>query len=116
MGAIFVVSAQSTVPSAPGRWDLLLKKGMHVLAYGILTWLYLRAMRGHRLGDGWVRVVSAALALAYALSDEYHQSFVPGRNGNLIDVMVDGIGIGGVILFDWWCQAGRRGRSDQASG
>lgn len=109
MGVIFFVSAQPTVPSVPGRWDLLLKKGMHVLAYGLLTWLYLRALRGNWSRDARVRVVSAGLALAYALSDEYHQTFVPGRNGTLIDVVIDGVGVSGVMLLDYWCRAeGRR--------
>jgi VanZ family protein len=101
MGLIFFVSAQPSLPSVPGRWDVLLKKGMHMLAYGILTGLYLRALRGPGRDDRRIRVVSIVLALAYALSDEYHQTFVPGRNGTLADVMIDGVGILGATLLDW---------------
>lgn len=115
MGLIFFVSAQPSVPSVPGRWDLLLKKGMHVLAYAILTWLYLRALVGG-WHSGWrPRVVSAALALAYAVSDEYHQTFVPGRNGNAVDVAIDAVGVGSVILLDWWREARRRAGAEEAS-
>ncbi|HHH41229.1 MAG TPA: VanZ family protein, partial [Chloroflexi bacterium] len=44
-----------------------------------------------------LRLLSLALALLYAASDEYHQTFVPGRNGQWPDVVVDGIG--GVIAI-----------------
>ncbi len=116
MGVIFFVSAQPTVPSVPGRWDLLLKKTMHVLGYGFLTWLNLRALRGSRADDASTRAVSAGMALLYAASDEYHQTFVPGRNGSLVDVAIDGVGVGSVILLDWRYRTGRHSEGAQASG
>lgn len=120
MGIIFLASAQPTLPSVPGRWDLLLKKTMHVAAYGGLAWLYMRALRGDELGRGGlddttVRAVSAGMALLYALSDEYHQTFVPGRNGSLIDVAIDGIGVLGVILLDWAHRSAWQPRGEKVS-
>jgi VanZ family protein len=112
MTVIFVVSAQPSLPSAPARWDTLLKKAMHALAYGTLAWLYLRALRGSFPETSWLRVASWGLAFVYALSDEYHQTFVPGRNGTLMDVTIDGLGAGGAMLLDWWW---RRIRSTPAS-
>lgn len=100
MGLIFFVSAQPSLPSAPAWWDLILKKTMHAVAYGILTWLYLRALRGTWGDEGWIRVASAAMAVLYAISDEVHQTFVPGRNGTWVDVMLDGVGILSVTLLD----------------
>ncbi len=98
MGLIFFLSAQPDLPHAPSSLlDLLLKKTAHAFVYGVLTWLYLRAMsagRGRPPSDR-LRLLSLALALLYAASDEYHQTFVPGRNGQWPDVVVDGIG--GVI-------------------
>jgi len=115
MGIIFLVSAQPTVPSVPGRWDLLVKKAMHVMAYATLTYLYLRAMRGGGT-RGWVsRGASAALALAYAFSDEYHQTFVPGRNGTLADVGIDSVGVAAVTLLDWWTRRVSPRQESQAS-
>jgi hypothetical protein len=116
MGLIFFVSAQPTLPSVPGRWDLLLKKGMHMAAYGILTALYLRALRGSGHDEWVIRAASVALAVAYAMSDEYHQTFVPGRNGTWVDVAVDGVGILGATGLDWWL--GSRGwlEASQVSG
>ena len=106
MGLLFFLSAQPDLPQAPGRWlDLLTKKTGHAAVYGVLAWLYLRALRHRSLENGAstiLRAVSVGLAVAYALSDEYHQTFVPGRNGNLFDVAVDGVGACAAMLLDWW--------------
>jgi VanZ family protein len=101
MGLIFFVSAQPSLPSVPAWWDLILKKSMHALAYGVLTCLYLRALRGTWRDDRRIRIASVALAVAYALSDEYHQTFVLGRNGNWVDVTIDSVGVLGVTFLDW---------------
>ncbi len=107
MGWIFVASAQPDLPRAPGPWlDTLLKKTGHALAYGILAWLYLRALRRHFRDERVLRgvmlyAVSIGLAVLYGLSDEYHQTFVMGRNGTLFDVAVDGVGACAAMLLDW---------------
>ncbi|MCK4452369.1 MAG: VanZ family protein [Anaerolineae bacterium] len=108
MGLIFVLSAQPDLPHIEVRWlDLLLKKAGHAVAYGVLAWLYRRALRRHILTGTVLRAVSIGLAVAYAASDEYHQTFVPGRNGNLVDVAVDGVGACGAMLLARW-REGRR--------
>ncbi len=86
-----------------------MKKAMHVAAYAILTWLYLRALRQRPSVVLPNRVIGAGLAIAYALSDEYHQTFVRGRNGSLADVGIDAVGVTGVLVADWWrCRAASR--------
>jgi VanZ family protein len=115
MGLIFAISAQPALPSVPGWGDLLLKKTVHALAYGVLTGLFLRALRGHWADHGLIRLVSIGLAIAYALSDEYHQTFVPGRHGNLIDVVVDTVGIVGAMVLDWRRWEERRTGGEEAS-
>ena len=105
MGAIFAVSAQPVLPSVPGFWDLLVKKGLHAAAYGVLMGLILRGLRGYWSRAGLIRLVSSSLSLAYALSDEYHQTLVPGRNGNMFDVLVDAVGIAAATVIDWRRQA-----------
>jgi VanZ family protein len=105
MGLIFFLSAQPDLPHVPGAWlDTLLKKLGHAVAYGVLAWLYLRGLRqcgGKRVSLTLLHVVSAGLAVTYAMSDEYHQTFVSGRNGNLFDVVIDGIGAGVAMWLDW---------------
>jgi VanZ family protein len=108
MGLIFFLSAQPDLPRAPGPWlDTLLKKAGHAGAYGVLAWLYQRALRPPLRGSTALRVVSVGLAVVYALSDEYHQTFVPGRKGRLSDVAVDGAGACGAMLLDWWLERRR---------
>lgn len=47
-----------------------------------------------------VITISAIIGIAYAVSDEIHQLMVPGRSGNIKDVMIDSIGIlTGIALF-----------------
>jgi VanZ family protein len=115
MGLIYFFSAQPDLPSAPGPWlDTVIKKSGHALSYGVLTCLYRRALRPHIRDSRMLRMVCVGLGVAYALSDEYHQSFVPGRNGTLLDVLIDSIGASGAMLLDQWL-ANRRARSRPVS-
>lgn len=116
MGLIFIVSAQPTLPSVPGLWDLLLKKTMHALAYGVLAALLMRALRGYWSDERWIRLVSIGVSVAYALSDEFHQTLVPGRDGNLIDVAVDAVGVVVATALDWRWRKAQRGEGGQVSG
>jgi len=107
MALIFVVSAQPTLPAVEDKLlDLVVKKGGHVTAYGILAWLIWRAVQPLP-GSAWLAVVVWLMAVLYAGSDELHQLCVPGRHGSLVDVMIDGLGalIAVVVL---WRMAGRR--------
>ncbi len=67
-----------------------IRKTVHVLAYGLLGFLDFRAVRGPR--KGWTlrwSAVAVALAVIIASLDEWHQSFVPGRTGTPVDVVID---------------------------
>jgi VanZ family protein len=92
---IFVLSAQSHLPSAPQPLlDLLLKKGAHFSAYGILALLFWRALEGRPRALGWAWL----LAVLYAVSDEWHQSFVALRHPQATDVLIDGCGAATALL------------------
>jgi len=92
MGLIFFLSAQPSLPSAPDPLsDAVLKKSAHVAAYAVLMVLLLRATeptgdagpnRSPTRKQFWVCM---AVLLAYAVSDEIHQSFVPGRSPRWTD-------------------------------
>ena len=91
MSLIFFLSAQPDLSSGLGVWDLVLRKLAHAFLFGSLTLLWLRALDFTTPRALFWSVVIAAL---YAISDEFHQTFVPGRSGHAVDVGVDLIGIG----------------------
>jgi VanZ family protein len=94
MALIFAVShtPNESIPGF-GTWDLLIKKGSHLIAYAILAMLIHLALP-HK---GWAWL----LATLYAVSDEYHQTFVPGRNGLMVDVVIDSMGALAAMIGLW---------------
>jgi hypothetical protein len=88
---IFALSSIPDLGTGLGLWDLALRKLAHAAEFAILAALLVRAVR-----DRWWAI---ALGIAYALSDEIHQSFVPGREGAPLDLAIDSVGvIAGAIL------------------
>jgi VanZ family protein len=94
MGLIFTLSAQPTLPKHPDTLlDLILKKAAHIIEYGILAVLLWRALsRGRGAHSRSALVTAFFVSVLYAASDEYHQTFVPGRNGTPVDVGIDAVG------------------------
>ena len=92
MGIIFALSSlpSSRIPSY-GPIDILIKKGGHALGYGLLGLSYYFALP-KRLTKFYRAITALMMAILFALSDEYHQSFVQGRSSSLVDIFVDGVG------------------------
>lgn len=72
--------------------DHIIRKGAHVTEFAALgvsfAWpLWLSGLRGFKLA-----LSAIGLTVAYAASDEYHQTFVPGRSGEIRDVCIDTVG------------------------
>jgi VanZ family protein len=87
MVVIFALSAQPDLNSGLGTVDLIGRKIIHAASYGLLWWLWQRAL-------GTSSPLPAALiTIAYAISDEFHQSFVAGRHGTPVDVLIDSVGV-----------------------
>lgn len=74
-----------------GALDFFVKKGGHALGYGLLGLAYFYALPP-RLTYGYRWVLALLMAVLFALSDEYHQSFVEGRNSTITDVLIDAAG------------------------
>lgn len=89
MALIFYLSGQSDPGPDLGPAARMLA---HAGEFGLLTLLWGWAL-GPRLGLVRAIPAAAAIALAYALSDEFHQTFVPGRDGDPVDVAIDAVGI-----------------------
>jgi VanZ family protein len=99
MGLIFFLSAQPDLSSGLGAWDILLRKLAHATVYAVLMLLWWRALR--ESGAPEHRVVAAAwlIAVAYSATDEWHQTFVAGRHGSPLDVLIDAGGAGAAALW-----------------
>lgn len=93
MGLIFYLSAQSDPGADIGSVGRIVA---HAGEYALLTALWWWALRP-TLGARAV-AVAAAVSLLYAISDEIHQSFVPGRDADPLDVAVD---LAGIALAAW---------------
>lgn len=93
-GFIFYLSHQPELKSGlPHQWDFILRKLAHITEYAILTFLLLRAISRYKVPQRKILILAFVFALFYAFSDEYHQSFIFGRQAASIDVLIDGIGI-----------------------
>jgi VanZ family protein len=85
---LFGLSAQESLPDTPGGDKLA-----HVVAYTILGLLIARAFGGlSSLRGARLAAVAFVLGALYGLSDEYHQSLVPGRDAEWGDVLADACG------------------------
>ncbi len=95
MGVIFLLSAQPS--HAPDRewWEIVLRKLAHVSEYALLVLAWWRAIDGlwRPRRPELALVAAAAVAIAYAGTDELHQTFVDGSTGTPVDVMIDAIGV-----------------------
>jgi VanZ family protein len=91
MGVIFYLSAQPDLPHHPeAALDVVIKKLGHVTEYGVLAALAWWALRDDRDAASWRAFLLAfGVAALYAISDETHQYFVPGRNPQPVDVGFD---------------------------
>jgi VanZ family protein len=79
----------------------IVRKAAHFTEYAILAILAARAFLGSSrltLRRRWL-VVSLAVVVVYALSDEYHQTFVPSRTGSIYDSFIDIAGGLAALLF-----------------
>ena len=92
---IYALSSRPTtfVPLASGTDKLA-----HFAAYAVLGYLLVRAHAAAR----WPLWAAAAVGLAYALSDELHQSFVPGRSAEVADWVADALGVAAALAFHSW--------------
>jgi VanZ family protein len=89
MGLIFALSAQSSFPHPDSEWiDEAISSAAHVGLYSVLALLAAWASGRHPRSY----LLAFSLAALYALSDEYHQAFVPGRHPDPWDLLCDAAG------------------------
>lgn len=112
-GLIFYLSAQPSLKSGmPWPYDFILRKGAHITEFAILFLLLISAFGNYMLQPSSAPLIGASegqvkkalfwafcLTILYAISDEFHQSFVAERVASLADVAIDSLG---VLLLTWW--------------
>ena len=77
----------------------LVRKSAHITAYFIFGILVYNAVRLYRWPVRRTLLISMGVVLLYAISDEFHQYFVPGRSAEVRDVLIDTTaGVVGVLL------------------
>jgi VanZ family protein len=110
MGVIFFLSNQSVLPGLRLGWaDFILKKCAHISVYFILflSWVISVKNTGRAItGKTWAAIF--ILCFLFAISDEYHQSFIPGRTASPRDV---GFDMAGACLAFLWSKARTRTHS-----
>ncbi len=100
---IFVASSRSHVQaSETPLYNFIILKTLHASGYALLTLTNAYALSQSGMKNrSWL--IAALLALAYSISDELHQQFIPTRSGSVRDIGIDLIGI---ISVYWLGKAG----------
>ena len=79
------------------QWQNLL----HVPLFGLLQFLWLRALVRSGMPRGKAILLGCAISLGYGVFDEWHQMFVPGRYASLTDMSLNLVGVALVAGIFW---------------
>ena len=95
MGLIFFLSSRPSITTSAVDWqDFVIKKTAHFIEYFILSALLFYSLRH---STGWstakIALVSFFASVFYAATDEFHQSFIPGRTPRVRDILIDALGV-----------------------
>lgn len=109
-----VIYALSSMPN--DRKGLLgivfVRRFGHVFEYFLLSFLiYVTGKKALRFSETGLCALTAAAPIMYALSDEFHQSFVPTRLCCMRDIFIDMVGI---LCFFMLLEFGKRSQSYKA--
>ncbi len=104
MTLIFIASAMpgKDLPGF-GYWDFFVKKGGHMTGYALLALALLHGLAPGKPTSRRHLVLAVVLAALYAVTDEFHQRFTPGRGPSVADVGIDTLGaMGGLLVWAWF--------------
>ena len=87
--------------------DFVLRKAAHMAVFGVLALLIWWAIE---TTTSWRRagLLALALALAYAVTDEFHQGLVAGRHASAVDVAIDAAGASIAVGLAGWVARRRK--------
>ncbi|PPD35647.1 MAG: teicoplanin resistance protein VanZ [Methylomonas sp.] len=96
-GLIFWLSDQQRLPM-PTAFEFQ-DKFLHTGAYWVMAILSWRALRHFGLSTKTLALVSFVFCSLYGITDEWHQSFVPGRESSHADWLADSIGAALAVIL-----------------
>ena len=100
---IIVETVEKVVPSVDfdlESFNHLLRKNAHFFAYLVLGILILNAVRRSGVLGFRGIILTLFISVLFAVSDEIHQLFVPGRGGQVKDVLIDSAGAFiGILMY-----------------
>lgn len=98
---IFILSSQSSLAGfQESAYDFIFKKSAHIFVYLILYMLLKRAVDKTTNSQSTTNRLyfPILICLLYAISDEFHQSLIPGRYATIRDIGYDALGVGVAFL------------------
>jgi len=84
--------------------ELVLRKSAHMVSFGVLAVLVYGGLATGvaPLRSARLHAIAFSVATLYAVSDEWHQGFVPTRVASATDVLIDAVGaVVGLVLVSW---------------
>lgn len=91
-----------------GRFNHMLRKGAHFFAYLVLGILMINGLSSSDIYGFKGIGLAILICILYAISDEVHQLFNPGRGGQVSDVILDSAGaIIGILGYKWLSNIGK---------
>ena len=91
----FIIYARAN----PVILEFLLRKTAHVVLFFCITMALFLFLRHYFRNPWFATAVTFVVASTVAVLDEYHQSFVPGRSGSVVDVAIDMVGVTAAIVL-----------------
>ena len=82
------------------RTESIIRKMAHFSIYAVIGILLMGLLCTYKIKNKWKIVITIGIGMLYAISDEFHQSFSPGRTPKITDVYIDTLGVFlGVLLI-----------------
>lgn len=75
------------------RIESIIRKLAHFSIYTLVGFLLMSLISTYNLEENKRIIASLCIGILYATSDEIHQLFIPGRSGQITDVILDSMGV-----------------------
>lgn len=113
VGLIKEIPSEKEKQIITNKLNLPLRKFMHFAIYMILSIFILKTLKYANIKNKYF--ITILICFVYALTDEYHQTFISGRTGQFIDVLIDTLGasIGTIIYNKLRQKSTKRNKNDR---